>query len=109
MHLHCHLWQCMIDVGPVYSFWCFSFERYNGLLEGMQKTWCAPEVQLFHKISNFQSIMYMDVPLDTSIVVSEMFQQLRSSKLTQAQDVTDLVALNNGKMHFLLSIFSLCS
>ena len=32
MHLHLHLKECMLDYGPVYSFWCFSFERFNGIL-----------------------------------------------------------------------------
>ena len=32
MHLHGHLCQCIKDYGPVYSFWCFSFERLNGIL-----------------------------------------------------------------------------
>lgn len=32
MHLHGHLVDCLRDYGPVYSFWCFSFERYNGIL-----------------------------------------------------------------------------
>ena len=32
MHLHCHLKECMEDYGPVYGFWCFSYERYNGIL-----------------------------------------------------------------------------
>lgn len=32
MHLHGHLQDCILDYGPVYSFWCFSFERYNGIL-----------------------------------------------------------------------------
>ena len=32
MHLHMHLAECIQDFGPVYSFWCFSFERYNGIL-----------------------------------------------------------------------------
>lgn len=32
MHLHMHLSQCLLDYGPVHSFWCFPFERYNGLL-----------------------------------------------------------------------------
>jgi len=27
-----HLSQCCIDFGPLYSFWCFSFERMNGIL-----------------------------------------------------------------------------
>ena len=32
MHLHFHLKECVLDYGPVYSFWCFAFERYNGIL-----------------------------------------------------------------------------
>ena len=32
MHLHGHLKQCVLDFGPVYSFWLFSFERMNGIL-----------------------------------------------------------------------------
>ena len=32
MHLHGHLQDCILDYGPVFSFWCFSFERYNGML-----------------------------------------------------------------------------
>ena len=32
MHLHGHIKQCVLDFGPVYSFWLFSFERMNGIL-----------------------------------------------------------------------------
>ena len=32
MHLHGHLANCIRDYGPVYSFWCFAFERMNGIL-----------------------------------------------------------------------------
>ena len=32
MHLHGHLPDCVRDYGPVYSFWCFAFERMNGIL-----------------------------------------------------------------------------
>ena len=32
MHLHGHLRQCIEDYGPVYAFWCFSYERLNGIL-----------------------------------------------------------------------------
>ena len=27
MHLHGHLYDRIIDFGPIYSFWLFSFER----------------------------------------------------------------------------------
>ena len=42
LHMHCPLRECILDVGPIHSFWCFSFERYKGILEGMKKSWHAP-------------------------------------------------------------------
>jgi len=30
MHMHLHLKECLLDYGPLYSFWCFPFERLNG-------------------------------------------------------------------------------
>ena len=32
IHLHTHLVESILDYGPVYLFWLFSFERYNGTL-----------------------------------------------------------------------------
>lgn len=32
MHLHCHIIDCLKDYGSMYGFWCFSYERYNGIL-----------------------------------------------------------------------------
>lgn len=32
IHLHAHLKECILDYGPLHSFWLFSFERYNGIL-----------------------------------------------------------------------------
>jgi hypothetical protein len=32
LHLSLHLTECTHDYGPLYSFWCFSFERMNGVL-----------------------------------------------------------------------------
>ena len=32
MHLHGHLKECLLDDGPFHSFWCVSFERFNGVL-----------------------------------------------------------------------------
>ena len=48
MHLHGHLNECILDVGPLYSSWWFSFECYNGILEKMKRSWHAPEQQLIH-------------------------------------------------------------
>jgi hypothetical protein len=35
MHLCLHICECAFDYGPLYSFWCYSFERMNGLLGNM--------------------------------------------------------------------------
>ena len=32
LHLSLHLHECSIEYDPLYSFWCFSFERMNGIL-----------------------------------------------------------------------------
>lgn len=40
MHLHGHLKECVLDYGPVYNFWCFSFERFNGILNSFKNNRC---------------------------------------------------------------------
>jgi hypothetical protein len=32
IHLSLHIAECCRDYGPLYSFWCYSFERMNGVL-----------------------------------------------------------------------------
>ena len=49
LHLHAHLKSCILDFGPVYSFWCFPFERMNGIL-GSYRTNCHDiSVQLMRR------------------------------------------------------------
>ncbi|KAI9247972.1 hypothetical protein BDA99DRAFT_250587 [Phascolomyces articulosus] len=33
MHLHLHLKLTIIDYGPLYAYWLFAYERYNGYLK----------------------------------------------------------------------------
>ena len=56
MHMSCHLKDCILDFGPLSSFWCFPFERYNGFLEGFQKSWNGPEKQMIRKFLSMQYI-----------------------------------------------------
>ena len=53
MHMACH---CMIDYGPLSAFWCFSFERYNGVLENMNLSWISPEKQMLTKLLSLQHL-----------------------------------------------------
>ena len=32
MHMHGHLKDVVLDYGPIHEFWCYSFERFNGVL-----------------------------------------------------------------------------
>src|SRR5260363_306405 len=32
LHLCLHICECVMDYGPLYAFWCFGYERINGLL-----------------------------------------------------------------------------
>ena len=54
MHRHCHLCECILDFGPVYGFWCFSFERYNGILGALHVNNHQIEIQLMRKFIELQ-------------------------------------------------------
>lgn len=49
MHLHGHLKECLLDYGPFHSFWCFSFERFNGILGSFHTNNRSIEIQLMRK------------------------------------------------------------
>ena len=49
MHLHCHLRECIKDYGPLHGFWCFPFERYNGVLGQLPNNNRSFEVQVMNR------------------------------------------------------------
>ena len=51
MHLHIHLKDVILDYGPIHSFWCFSFERYNGIVGSITTNNRSVELQLMRKIT----------------------------------------------------------
>lgn len=74
MHLHCHLASCVRDFGPMASFWCFSFERMNGVLGDQPNNNRSIEVQLMHRFmddsANLQLLQFS--PSDSSNI-SDLF------------------------------------
>lgn len=46
LHLHLHLKNCMLDYGPVYSFWLFAFEHFDGILGAYSTNKKNIEVQI---------------------------------------------------------------
>ena len=49
-HLHLHLWDCVLDYGNPYSFWCFAFERYNYVMQHIHTNKQDPEIQLMKQV-----------------------------------------------------------
>ena len=43
----------LLDYGPVYAFWCFPFERYNGILQ-FPENWISTGLQIMNKFVNYQ-------------------------------------------------------
>ena len=62
MHMHIHLADCILDYGPVYSFWLFSFERYNGILGKYYTNNKSIEVQIMRKFLRDQNLRDFEFP-----------------------------------------------
>ncbi|CAG2254157.1 unnamed protein product [Mytilus edulis] len=93
MHLHCHLASCVRDFGPVYSFWLFSFERYNGHLGSLPNNSRAIELQIMRRFTrdayvnsielpdNFQELFkknFLDLNRCTEIGIEVTDQEIRN-------------------------------
>ena len=48
-HMALHIPDMIKDFGPPHSFWCFSFERMNGVLSGLPNSYQHIELELFTK------------------------------------------------------------
>lgn len=66
MRLHCHLCECVLDYGPVYGFWCFLFERFNGILGSFHVNNHQKEVQLMRKFLERYQLGSMSWPEEFS-------------------------------------------
>ena len=55
MHLHSHLKECLLDFGPPQAFWCYPFERYNGILGQYHTNRRSIESKLMKKFVHSQA------------------------------------------------------
>ncbi len=63
-HLHLHLRETFLDFGPPHAFWCFAFERYNGILGSYHTNKKAIEIQLRRKFCQDQAVHGLPLPSD---------------------------------------------
>lgn len=81
MHLHCHLKECIEDYGPVYSFWCFAFERYNGVLGNTITNNRSVEIQLMRKFTSEQFVSNVAFPEQFTEQFTSLFSKYRDSSV----------------------------
>ena len=80
MHLHTHLVDCVLDYGPVYAFWLFSFERYNGILGEFKTNQLSVEIQIMRKFTCNQFIQDMPLPSVFKNVFNPILDRLASNQ-----------------------------
>lgn len=79
MHLHMHLVNCLLDYGPVHSFWCFPFERFNGVLGAYHTNKKSIEVQFMTKFLREQAVGALSWPDNTTEFQALLKEEVKGS------------------------------
>ena len=66
MHMHCHLKSVILDFGPLYAFWLFSYERYNGILGNQPSSNQSIEIQLMRRFNRDSTAYVVQQPVEFS-------------------------------------------
>ena len=100
MHLHLHLRECVLDYGPSPSFWCFSFERFNGVLGSYPTNNKSAEEQLMKRFLREQYLKGMKYESD-DVQMKSVIGSLQGDeiiKLHNAKDVLHLMDLSKSSL-----------
>ena len=99
MHLHLHLKTCVHDL---HTFWCYPFERYNGILSSMCTNRRCIEPQLMKKFCQTHQFSSLQ---DVNIPINDVFSRRRESNYNSVDDsgactygdINDRIILSEGK------------
>ena len=92
MHMSLHLKECLLDCSPFPTLWCFAFERFNGVLEGIGKSWVLPEKQMFIKFVEVQRLLSISKNIGETNNVLSFF--VTTSKLKEILSLDRLAYIN---------------
>ena len=106
MHLHTHLVDLILDYRPVYSFWLFSFERYNGIKGDYGTNQRAVEIQLMGKFTSNQFVKDVPLPVEFQKYFKPVMDRLNSSPAGSLREHSSTEG-SIGKNLILSSILSL--
>lgn len=107
MHLHNHLKDCLLDYGPMHVFWCFSFERFNGVFGHFHTNNKAVEIQFMRKIMTAKFCdSFRDVLLENNCTeISEVFFNQIEASVERCR-ITDITMFL--KVSEIMSPFTFC-
>lgn len=86
MHMHTHLADCVLDYGPVYSFWLFSFERYNGILVNYSTNNKSIELQIMRKFLRDQNLREFEFPDECAQHFKDLTEKIHQHEGRQSED-----------------------
>ena len=98
MHLHRHLKECVIDCGPVHEFWCFRFERFNGILGAMQVNGRSVQIQLIRKLLAGRFVWDVKFPSEFQEHFLPFFSQ-------ESHDLSENFGVNNATKLFNIAYY----
>ena len=80
MHLHTHLVDCVLDYGPVYAFWLFSFEGCNGIHGEFKTNQWSVQIRIMRNFTCNQFIQDMPLPSVFKNVFHPFLNRLASNQ-----------------------------
>ena len=99
MHLHLHLIDTVLDFGPLYSTWCFSFERYNGMLGSLPTNKKTIEVQFMRRFIKVQHIhSLLSKVNDKELIDLPKSNISNASSIKSDSDLPHLLELSHGSL-----------
>ena len=116
MHMHLHLKECLLDYGPPYAFWCYAFERYNGMLGRFPTNQKIIESQLMKKCLTLQELQSETFPEEgepfRDILIQHTSSASGSVLMSMSTDLLNFIALSapifEKGLNFTTSIHEKC-
>ena len=95
MHMACHIAECILDYGPLHSFWLFAFECYNGLLGSQPNNNRAIEGQLMARFLKDSVHFHLMHSLNTK----PLFEHFGPVVCANTFEKSELVEKNKNNEH----------
>ena len=105
LHLHLHLKDSFLDFGPPHAFWCFAFERYNGILGSYYTNKKEIEVQLMKKFCQNQAVQDLSMQCDSDVYsLLSCNKSKKTTKIASSEQILHTYKLGTEALDNLLNL-----